>query len=157
MIASTAMKMLCTLSAALRLKRNVPGGGRDIEISQCLDQFAADQVEALRKAEKLAARDDPCCDAARGIEHAERGDECGQPETDRDERVDRAGEACRRTGRRRIDIHRVEAHRLHREGGDGAAHRKHRSDRKVDIAIGDHEGEADGQECHLGKGEDEIE
>ncbi len=123
---------------------------------QRFDEFAADQVEGFRKAEKLAARHHPCGDAAGGVEHAESGDESGQPKTDRDQGIDAAGKHAAAQGEQNRSP-RVEAHGLHREGCNGAAHGQHRAYRQIDIPIGDDEGEADGKQRHLGKREDKVE
>ena len=42
---------------------------------------------------------------------------------------------------------------LHDDGRDRAGERKHRADGKVDVAVGHHECEADGEQRDLGKGE----
>ena len=116
---------------------------------QDVADLAAQQVEALGEAGQLLAGDDPGGEAARDVEHAERGDEGRQVEADGDEGVDQAGRGAGQQSHQ----HRgpgIEAHHLHGEGGRGAGQRQHRADRQVDVAAGDDIGEADRQQRQLG-------
>ena len=68
------------------------GQRRQVEIAQDAD-LAPSRLK-LGPAGQLPPGDQPCGEAARGIEHAERGNERRQPEADRDDGIQRARECA---------------------------------------------------------------
>ncbi len=108
------------------------------------------RLKQFRKPRELAPGDDRGADAARHVEHAERGDERRQPDAGREPRVEHARQRAR--GERRDDGDpRRRRHLMHQERRDGAGECQHRAHREVDVAVRHHEGEADREQRDLGK------